>query len=87
MHAQPPDVDNPERRLTLRRTGLARIQLVNAPRIFWVLVLLLGIPLPASADFMAAEAALRRGDNPEAFQACKSEPTEPQADTSPGPSV
>src|SRR5271169_3652815 len=42
-------------------------------RTFFPLLLLLAIPRPASADFMAAEAAERRGEHSEAYQACKSE--------------
>ena len=37
------------------------------------LLLLIAIPLPASADFMGAEAAVRRGEYPSAYLACKSE--------------
>jgi S1-C subfamily serine protease len=36
-------------------------------------LLLLAVHRPASADFMAAEAAERRGEHSEAYQACKSE--------------
>jgi TPR repeat protein len=42
-------------------------------RTFSALLLLIAIPLPASADFMGAEAAVRRGEYPSAYLACKSE--------------
>jgi len=42
-------------------------------RTVFALLLLLAIPRPALADFMAAEAAERRGEHSEAYQACKSE--------------
>jgi uncharacterized protein len=45
--------------------------LATAMRTFFALLLLLAIPRPASADFMAAEAAERRGEHAEAYQACK----------------
>jgi TPR repeat protein len=46
-------------------------------RTFFALLLLIAIARPASADFVAAEAAVRRGEYPAAYLACKSE-----ADTS-----
>jgi TPR repeat protein len=42
-------------------------------RTFFALLLLIAIPRPASADFMGAEAAMRRGEYPSAYLACKSE--------------
>ena len=42
-------------------------------RTFLAALLLLLVQHQASADFMTAEAAFRRGDHPEAYQACKSE--------------
>jgi TPR repeat protein len=42
-------------------------------RTFFALLLLNAIPSPASADFVAAEAAVRRGEYPAAYLACKSE--------------
>jgi len=40
---------------------------------FFALLLLLAIPRPVLADFMTAEAAERRGEHSEAYQACKGE--------------
>src|SRR6266851_7249202 len=42
-------------------------------RTFFALLLLIAIARPASADFVAAEAALKRGEYPSAYLACKSE--------------
>jgi TPR repeat protein len=42
-------------------------------RTFFALLLLITIPRPASADFVAAEAAMKRGEYPSAYLACKSE--------------
>jgi TPR repeat protein len=42
-------------------------------RTFFALLLLIAIPRPASADFAAAEAAVKRGEYPSAYLACKSE--------------
>src|SRR4029077_12357134 len=42
-------------------------------RTFFALLLLVALPRPASADFMGAEAAVKRGEYPSAYLACKSE--------------
>lgn len=47
--------------------------LANAMRTFFALLLLIAIPRPASADFAAAEAAVKRGEYPSAYLACRSE--------------
>lgn len=45
----------------------------SALKTAFALLLVLSIPRPASADFETAEAAERRGEHAEAYQACKSE--------------
>ena len=47
--------------------------MANAVRTFFALLVLVAIPCPASADFVAAEAAMKRGEYPSAYLACKSE--------------
>src|ERR1700730_8197616 len=42
-------------------------------RTFLAALLLLIVHHQASADYMVAEAAFRRGDHPEAYEACKKE--------------
>ncbi len=42
-------------------------------RTFFALLLLIAIPRPASADFVDAEAAMKRREYPSAYLACKSE--------------
>jgi S1-C subfamily serine protease len=55
------------------RTGFQGSEMVKATSAVLALLLLLAIPRFALADFMAAEAAFRRGDHPEAYEACKKE--------------
>jgi S1-C subfamily serine protease len=55
------------------RTGFQGSEMVKATTAVLALLLLLAIPRFALADFMAAQAAFRRGDHPDAYEACKKE--------------
>jgi S1-C subfamily serine protease len=47
--------------------------LINAGWAVFALLVLVAVPRPALADFLAAEAAERRGEHSEAYEACKRE--------------